>query len=68
VQELIESVDRAFAGFVKSYGQAMSFIQKYWSVMTISTVDETYLSRVLGDEIAAIKEIPIEDIVYEYKF
>lgn len=68
VQELVDSVDRAFASFVKSYWQAMSFLQKYWTVMTIATVNPEYLTRVLGDDIKDIKDIPIEDIVYEYKF
>lgn len=68
VQELVDSVDRAFAWFVRSYWQAMSFIQKYWTVMTVSTVNKEYLSRVLGDDIVDIKDIDIADIVYEYKF
>jgi hypothetical protein len=68
VQELIESVDRSFADFVKSYGRAMSFLQKYWTVMTISTVDGEFIQRVLWDDMIEIKDIPLEDVVYEYKF
>lgn len=68
VQELVESVDRSFANFVKSYGDAMSFLQKYWTVMTIETVELEYLNRILWEWADDIKNIPIEDVVYEYKY
>lgn len=67
VQELVESVDRGFADFVNSYGRAMSFIQKYRAIMTVSSVDKEYLDRVV-DDATDVKNIQIEDIVYEYKF
>lgn len=69
VQELVDSVDRNFADFVVSYSNAMSFIQKYRTIMTIFWTDEEYISNIVWDVAAkAIKNLKIRDIIYEYNF